>query len=49
MRACAQEKVKAIIDALGGDYFGILIDKSNDISQHEQMALVLQYIEKNTK
>nr|XP_016511688.1 PREDICTED: uncharacterized protein LOC107828823 [Nicotiana tabacum] len=44
--ACAQETVKAIIDDLGGDYFGVLVDESKDISHHEQMALSLQYVNK---
>ncbi|XP_070029585.1 uncharacterized protein [Nicotiana sylvestris] len=44
--ACAQETVKAIINDLDGDYFGILVDESKDISQHEQMALVLRYVDK---
>ncbi|XP_019233815.1 PREDICTED: zinc finger MYM-type protein 1-like [Nicotiana attenuata] len=44
--ACAQETVKAIIDDLNGDYFGILVDKSKDISNHEQMALALRYVDK---
>ncbi|XP_019226788.1 PREDICTED: zinc finger MYM-type protein 1-like [Nicotiana attenuata] len=44
--ACAQETVKAIIDDLDGDYFGILVDESKDISHHEQMALALRYVDK---
>ncbi|XP_016460481.2 uncharacterized protein LOC107783963 [Nicotiana tabacum] len=44
--ACAQETVKAIIDDLDGDYFGILVDESKDISHHEQMTLTLRYIDK---
>ncbi|XP_070049625.1 uncharacterized protein [Nicotiana tomentosiformis] len=44
--ACAQKTVKAIIDDLGGDYFGILIDEFKDISHHEQMALALRYVDK---
>ncbi|XP_019252790.1 PREDICTED: uncharacterized protein LOC109231593 [Nicotiana attenuata] len=40
--ACAQETVKAIIDDLDGDYFGILADESKDISHHEQMAFALR-------
>ncbi|XP_019223336.1 PREDICTED: uncharacterized protein LOC109205114 [Nicotiana attenuata] len=44
--ACAQETVKAIIDDLDGDYFGILADESKDISHHEQMALALRYVDK---
>nr|XP_009598385.1 uncharacterized protein LOC104094211 [Nicotiana tomentosiformis] len=44
--ACAQETVKAINDDLNGDYFGILVDESKDISHHEQMALALWYVDK---
>ncbi|XP_009616572.1 uncharacterized protein [Nicotiana tomentosiformis] len=44
--ACAQETVKAIIDDLGGDYFGILVDESKNISHHEQIALALRYVDK---
>ncbi|XP_019233813.1 PREDICTED: uncharacterized protein LOC109214361 [Nicotiana attenuata] len=44
--ACAQEIVKAIIDDLDGDYFGILVDESKDISHHEQMALAFRYVDK---
>ncbi|XP_075107160.1 uncharacterized protein LOC142180132 [Nicotiana tabacum] len=42
----AQETVKAIIDDLGGDYFGILVDEFKNISYHEQMALALRYVDK---
>ncbi|XP_019245232.1 PREDICTED: uncharacterized protein LOC109225093 [Nicotiana attenuata] len=44
--ACAQEIVKAIIDDLDGDYFGVLADESKDISHHEQMAFALRYVDK---
>ncbi|XP_019248582.1 PREDICTED: zinc finger MYM-type protein 1-like [Nicotiana attenuata] len=47
--ACAQETVKAIIDDLDGDYFGILVDESKDISHHEQMALALRYVDKKVQ
>nr|XP_009604089.1 zinc finger MYM-type protein 1-like [Nicotiana tomentosiformis] len=40
--ACAQETVKAIINDLDENYFGILVDESKDISYHEQMALALR-------
>ncbi|XP_070050970.1 uncharacterized protein [Nicotiana tomentosiformis] len=40
--ACAQEIVKAIINDLDENYFGILVDESKDISYHEQMALALR-------
>ncbi|XP_060202957.1 uncharacterized protein LOC132631399 [Lycium barbarum] len=47
VNACAKETVKAIIRDLNGDYFGILVDESKDISHKEQMALVLRYVDKN--
>ncbi|XP_059295645.1 uncharacterized protein LOC132048980 [Lycium ferocissimum] len=47
VNACAKETVKAIIGELNGDYFGILVDESKDISHKEQMALVLRYGDKN--
>ncbi|KAK4722628.1 hypothetical protein R3W88_012861 [Solanum pinnatisectum] len=45
--ACAKETLKAIIGDLNGDYFGILVDESKDISHKEQMALVLRFVNKN--
>ncbi|KAK4728508.1 hypothetical protein R3W88_021496 [Solanum pinnatisectum] len=45
--ACTKETTKAIIKDLDGDYFGILVDESKDISHKEQMALVLRYVNKN--
>ncbi|XP_009624742.2 uncharacterized protein [Nicotiana tomentosiformis] len=47
INACAKETLKAIIGDLNGDYFGILVDESKDISHKEQMALVLRYVDKN--
>ncbi|XP_016498890.2 uncharacterized protein LOC107817546 [Nicotiana tabacum] len=47
INACAKETLKAIIGDLNGDYFGILVDESKDISHKEQMALVLCYVDKN--
>ncbi|XP_060212166.1 uncharacterized protein LOC132639760 [Lycium barbarum] len=44
--ACAKETIKAIIEDLDGDYFGIMVDESKDISHKEQMALVLRYVDK---
>ncbi|XP_070047231.1 uncharacterized protein [Nicotiana tomentosiformis] len=49
INACAKEILKAIIGDLNGDYFGILVDESKDISHKEQMALVLRYVDKNVK
>ncbi|XP_075112603.1 uncharacterized protein LOC142182290 [Nicotiana tabacum] len=46
VNSCAKETVKAIIENLNGDFFGILVDESKDVSHKEQMALVLRYINK---
>ncbi|KAM3245897.1 hypothetical protein P3L10_007664 [Capsicum annuum] len=46
VNACAKETLKVIIVDLNGDYFGILVDESKDISHQEQMALVLRYVDK---
>ncbi|KAM3266849.1 zinc finger MYM-type protein 1-like [Capsicum annuum] len=46
VNACAKETLKVIIADLNGDYFGILVDESKDISYKEQMALVLRYVDK---
>ncbi|XP_070002086.1 uncharacterized protein [Nicotiana sylvestris] len=43
---CAKETVKAIIEDMNEDFFGILVDESKDISHKEQMALVLRYVNK---
>ncbi|XP_060182864.1 uncharacterized protein LOC132612791 [Lycium barbarum] len=47
--SCAKETVKAIVEDLNGDYFGILVDESKDVSHKEQMALILQYVNKESK
>lgn len=44
--ACAKETIKAIIEDLDGDFFGILVDESKDISHKEQTELVLRYVNK---
>ncbi|XP_049387838.1 uncharacterized protein LOC125852155 [Solanum stenotomum] len=43
---CAKETIKSILEDLDGDYFGILVDESKDVSHKEQMALVLRYVSK---
>ncbi|XP_059285711.1 uncharacterized protein LOC132039191 [Lycium ferocissimum] len=43
-----RETIKAIIEDLDGDYFGILVDESKDISHKEQMAIVLRYVNKES-
>ncbi|XP_059281308.1 uncharacterized protein LOC132035001 [Lycium ferocissimum] len=47
--SCAKEIVRAIVEDLNGDYFGILVDESKDVSHKEQMALVLRYVNKEGK
>ncbi|XP_019227153.1 PREDICTED: zinc finger MYM-type protein 1-like [Nicotiana attenuata] len=49
VRSCAKETLKAIIKDLNGDYFGILVDESKDVSHKEQMVLVLRYVNKEGK
>ncbi|XP_047256032.1 SCAN domain-containing protein 3-like [Capsicum annuum] len=49
VNSCAKETLKAIFEDLNGDYFGILIDESKDVSHKEQMALVLRYVNKEGK
>ncbi|XP_059315404.1 uncharacterized protein LOC132066015 [Lycium ferocissimum] len=44
--SCAKETIKAIIEDLDGDYFGILVYESKDISHREQMTLILRYVNK---
>ncbi|XP_060182153.1 uncharacterized protein LOC132611798 [Lycium barbarum] len=44
--SCAKETIKAIIEDLDGDYFGILVHESKDTSHKEQMAIVLRYVSK---
>jgi len=44
--SCAKETIKSILEDLDGDYFGILVDESKDVSHKEQMALVLRYVNK---
>ncbi|XP_060171535.1 uncharacterized protein LOC132602784 [Lycium barbarum] len=43
-----RETIKAIIEDLDGDYFGILVDESKDISHKEQMTIVLRYVNKES-
>ncbi|XP_019238872.1 PREDICTED: zinc finger MYM-type protein 1-like [Nicotiana attenuata] len=44
--ACAKETIKAIIEDMDGDFFGILVDESKDISHKEKIALFLRYVNK---
>ncbi|KAL6566723.1 hypothetical protein OROMI_015127 [Orobanche minor] len=45
---CAKETTNLIMEELGNDYFAILADDSSDMSQKEQLALCLRYIEGKT-
>ncbi|XP_075095473.1 uncharacterized protein LOC107785324 [Nicotiana tabacum] len=51
VNSCAEETAKAIIEDSNGDFFGILVDESKDVSHKEQMALVLRlrYVNKDGK
>ncbi|XP_078158927.1 uncharacterized protein LOC144554485 [Carex rostrata] len=44
--ASAEEILKAITDDVGADLFGILVDESCDVSDKEQMAVLLRYVDK---
>ncbi|XP_039070163.1 zinc finger MYM-type protein 1-like [Hibiscus syriacus] len=46
INCCAKETTKAIVEDLGKDYFGILVDESSDVSQKEQMVLCVCYVDK---
>ncbi|KAK1371933.1 zinc finger MYM-type protein 1-like [Heracleum sosnowskyi] len=46
INACAKETTKAILEELNGGFFAILADESADISDKEQMALCLRYVNK---
>ncbi|XP_021756932.1 zinc finger MYM-type protein 1-like [Chenopodium quinoa] len=47
VHACAKETTKAIIEELGGDLFGILVDESSDVSVKEQLVVVLRFVNKS--
>jgi Domain of unknown function (DUF4371) len=46
VHAAAKLTTKAITDEIGDDFFSILVDESCDISEKEQMALVIRYVTK---
>ncbi|XP_048493267.1 uncharacterized protein LOC104897818 [Beta vulgaris subsp. vulgaris] len=48
INCCDKETTKRIIEEIGDDYFDILADESSDVSQKEQLALCLCYVEKKT-
>ena len=42
----AQITLNSIIEEIGGDVFSLLIDEAADVSDKEQMAVVLRYLSK---
>ncbi|KAK9053315.1 hypothetical protein SSX86_029948 [Deinandra increscens subsp. villosa] len=42
----AEEVLKKIFEELGDEVFSILVDESRDVSNKEQMAVVLRYVDK---
>ncbi|XP_021719880.1 zinc finger MYM-type protein 1-like [Chenopodium quinoa] len=49
INCCAKETTRLLIDDIGDDYFGILADESSDVSQKEQLALCLRYVNNKGK
>ena len=45
-QACANLTAKTIISDLGDDYFSLLVDEARDVAIKQQMAVVLQYVNK---
>ncbi|XP_021768492.1 zinc finger MYM-type protein 1-like [Chenopodium quinoa] len=48
INCCAKETTRCIIEEVGDDYFAILADESNDVSQKEQLALVLRFVNRDS-
>ncbi|PNX59718.1 zinc finger MYM-type protein 1-like, partial [Trifolium pratense] len=46
VNAASLETTRAILNDLGDEFFAILVDESRDISNKEQMAVVLRYVNK---
>ncbi|XP_021760176.1 zinc finger MYM-type protein 1-like [Chenopodium quinoa] len=46
INACAKETTKAILEELGDGFFAILADESADVTDKEQMAVCLRYVNK---
>ncbi|XP_058753516.1 uncharacterized protein LOC131626697 [Vicia villosa] len=47
VKAASLETTKAILTDLGDELFAILVDESRDVSNKEQMAVALRYVNKN--
>ena len=41
-----QITLNSILEEIGGDVFSLLIDEASDVSDKEQMAVVLRYVDK---
>ncbi|XP_019097706.1 PREDICTED: zinc finger MYM-type protein 1-like [Camelina sativa] len=41
-----EELVKSVIEEMGHDVFGLLVDESADVSDKEQMAVVFRFVDK---
>ncbi|XP_057538192.1 uncharacterized protein LOC130815725 [Amaranthus tricolor] len=48
INCCAKETTKRIIEEVGDGYFSILADESSDVSQKEQLALVLRFVNRES-
>ena len=48
INACAKETTKAMLEDLDGGFFAILADESADVSDKEQMAICLRYVNKKS-
>ncbi|XP_074300401.1 uncharacterized protein LOC141631660 [Silene latifolia] len=49
IKCCAKETTRLIVEDLDNDFFAILADESCDVSQKEQLALCLRYVNKKGK
>ncbi|XP_021728021.1 zinc finger MYM-type protein 1-like [Chenopodium quinoa] len=45
---CAKEITRRIVEEVGDEYFAILADESSDVSQKEQLALVLRFVDRKS-
>ncbi|XP_021769839.1 zinc finger MYM-type protein 1-like [Chenopodium quinoa] len=46
INACAKETTKTILEELGDGFFSILVDESADVTEKEQTAVCLRYVNK---
>ncbi|XP_021769731.1 zinc finger MYM-type protein 1-like [Chenopodium quinoa] len=48
INCCAKETTRCTIEEVGDDYFAILADESSDVSQKEQLSLVLRFVNRDS-